>query len=64
MRSIHALSWRRQREIVHRRADHDRVGGEELVEHARVGERVERQVRQRVGGEVAIDDLLAPAARP
>ena len=48
------------REIVHRRADHDRVRGEELVEHRGVGERVERQVRQRVGGEVAIDDLLAP----
>src|SRR4051794_29404237 len=54
------LELGRQCEIVHRRADHDRLGGEEFVEHGRVGERIECQVRERVRGKVAIDDLLAP----
>ena len=54
------LELGRQREIVHRRSDHDGIGGKELVEHCRIRERVERQVRQRIGGEISIHDPFAP----
>ena len=39
-----------------------RVGDEEFVEHAAVRKRVKREVRERVRGEVAIDDPVAPLA--
>jgi len=54
------LELGRDAEIVHRRADHDRVRFEELAEHRRVGELVEGQVRDGIGGEVAINHLLTP----
>ena len=53
------LQLAREREIVHRRADDDGVGGEEFVEHVFVGEGGESEVRNRVGGEVAVDHLRA-----
>ena len=56
------LELARHREIVHRSADDDRVGSEKLVEHGAVGKGVESQVRKRLRGEVAIDQLLAPLA--